>query len=137
MTKKDAELLVNAQFPDMDPVQKALVVRIMCGTRVRKEKHVGQKQKIGGRTCYISTQILPGHVGKKQRIYNSSSKGARLWRDMEARITGNTSYLEGKEVDKLVWEDKYNRVFMENIDRYRRNDPNHPSNQKNKKGGKK
>jgi hypothetical protein len=57
---------------------------------------------------------------------------------MEARLRGDTSYLEGKEVDKLVWEDKYNRVFMENIGRYIQNDPNHPLNQnKSKKGGKK
>jgi hypothetical protein len=130
MNRKDAESIIDIQFPDMDPVKRELVIRVMCGARMRKEKHVGQKQKINGRTCYISAQILPGHVGKKQRIYNSSSKGARLWRDMEARIRGDVAYLEGREVDRLIYEEKYSRVFLENIHRYRRNDPNHPSNSK-------
>lgn len=137
MNRKDAELLVNAQFPDMDPVQRELVIRIMCGTKQRKTKHIGQKQKINGKTCYISAQVVPGHVGKKQRIYNSGSKGARLWREMEAKIRGNTTFLEGQKLERDIYAMRYDMMYERNIQRYIDNDPDHPLNKsKDKKGGK-
>lgn len=136
MKRKDAELLVDIQFPGMDAVQRELVIKIMCGTRVRKDKHTGQKQRVGGKTMYISAQVLPGHVGKRQRIYNSGGKMSRMWRDADARIRGDQAYMDGRQTEKDVWAEKYHTFFLNNIQRYVDNDPNHPKNQ-SKKGGKK
>jgi hypothetical protein len=138
--RAEAESIVDSQFPDKDPVRRENIVRIMCGSKLTKSRREGARQKIGGKYVRVTAQVLPSHVGKRQRIFNSGSKSARMWRESEAIIRGETTLVEGRKMDKILWEEKYHKYFMAHIQRYRDNDPNYkPSRSPDpfKKGGKK
>jgi hypothetical protein len=147
--RAEAESIVDSQFPDMDKARREAIIGIMIGrrqTRTRREgarqkigrkltksRREGARQMIGGKYVRVTAQVLPSHVGKRQRIYNSGSKSARMWRESEAIIRGDVTFIEGRKRERILWEEKYHKMFVENIQRYRDNDPNYAPRKRGKK----
>ena len=123
MTREEAWEKVEKDCPTLSRDHQLVLVNLLVGYRPSMPRREGARQKIGGRYVRITAQILPGHIGKRQRIFNSNSKSCQMWRDSEAILRADITYLEGMKLERQLRKEKFDKHFRENIHRYRDNDP--------------
>ena len=117
MTREEAWEQVERLCPTASDDLKLNMVNLMTGFRKPRQKRDGQRTKVYGRVTYLTVNVRPSR-SKRQRIYRSEGLGARMWRDSEARLRGDTSYLEAQEVEKTIRKEKIKRHYDEFISMY-------------------